>query len=260
MSRPRREHSIEFEPHLQDRLPECDPSELIAEGRIARDEQRSTDRDRVEHSVWDEPALHTELSGEAPEGQITYRRWVEGKIADTSWTTTWLVTLGLILCAGPWGVIGAFFSGAMNDASAVGLVAATIFAPVTEEITKVAAILWVVEKRPYLFKSMVQILLCAAAGGLLFAVIENLLYLNVYIPNASTTLANWRWTVCVGLHVNCSFLAGVGLVRIWDNAVRNRQRPQLGLGMPWIFTAMVGHGLYNFGVSIAEMIGWLELD
>jgi hypothetical protein len=58
--------------------------------------------------------------------------------------------------------------------------------------------------------------------------------------------------------MNCSFVAGVGLARIWDNAVRNQHRPQLWLGLPWIFMAMVAHGVYNGAVVVAESVGWLE--
>jgi RsiW-degrading membrane proteinase PrsW (M82 family) len=141
-----------------------------------------------------------------------------------------------------------------------GLLMLTVIGPVTEEIMKIAAALWVVERRPYLFKSIPQILLCAVAGGLAFAFIENLMYLNVYIPHHTPKLELWRWTVCVGLHSGCSFVAGVGLARIWDNAVRELRRPQLGLGMPWFFTAMVGHGLYNGGVTLAETFDLLKFD
>jgi hypothetical protein len=116
------------------------------------------------------------------------------------------------------------------------------------------------KKRPYLFKSIWQILVAAAAGGLFFGVIENLIYLNIYIRSPTTQLVRWRWLVCTGLHLNCSFVAGVGLARIWDHAMRNRVPPQLGRGMPYFATAMLGHGLYNLTVSLAEVFGWLDFE
>jgi hypothetical protein len=51
----------------------------------------------------------------------------------------------------------------------------------------------------------------------------------------------------------------LGLVRIWDNAIRNQHRPQLALGVPWLVIAMVGHGLYNFLALLAQTTGWLDL-
>ena len=50
----------------------------------------------------------------------------------------------------------------------------------------------------------------------------------------------------------------MGLARIWDNAIRNRHRPRLGLGGPWFAIAMAGHGLYNLSMALAESAGWLD--
>jgi hypothetical protein len=255
MNSPSRDPSVEFEPHLREAAA-SDPSETRAERLLRAEASRGDPDDVVDHTVWEEPTLSTELAGPAADDQVTYSRWLERKIADTSPTKSWLTTLAIVLVAGPWGVIGAIGSG--GGASNLSLVLVTIVGPVTEEITKIAAALWVVEKKPYLFKSLWQIFFCAAAGGAAFAFIENLLYLNVYIPHPSAALTTWRWTVCVAMHVNCSFIAGVGLARIWDNAIRNRHRPQLGLGVPWFVLAMAGHGMYNGLAVLAERMGWLE--
>ncbi|MEN0112165.1 MAG: PrsW family glutamic-type intramembrane protease, partial [Planctomycetota bacterium] len=218
----------------------------------------------VDHSVWDEPSL---VAGQAdggetpPEGALTYRRWLDEGIARTGGVWSWLVTLGVAASAGAWGIIGAFTAASGGgEVTFFGVLGATVLAPVTEEITKVAALLWVVEKRPFWLKSIAQVLLCSAAGGLVFAAIENLIYLNVYHPQGGEAFAQWRWTVCTGLHVNCSVIAGFGLVRIWDKAVRTRTRPELRLGMPMFALAMITHGLYNFGVTVAEAGGWLAFE
>ena len=255
MSGPSRDPSIHEEPHLQGLPPKRDFTEADAGRRIDEEMARETDADKVEHTVWDEPTVAPQIVGEPPADQLTYARWLEQRIAATSSSKSWFVTLLLVLVAGPWGVIGALGGG---GGSSFGLVMLTVIGPVTEEIMKIAAALWVVEKRPYLFKSGIQIMLCAAAGGIAFAFIENLIYLFVYVPDHSFGFAAWRWTVCVGLHLNCSFVAGVGLVRIWGNAIRERHRPILALGVPFFVMAMVGHGLYNAGVIVAESAGWLE--
>jgi hypothetical protein len=256
MKKPSRDQSIEHEPHLQNRAYEPDPSEGRAVGRLHSEQARTTIDDAVEHTVWDEPTLSPELAGSYDESQMTYARWLTERHAGTSATKSWLVTLLVAIVAGPWGVIGAL-TGSGTRGFALAMI--VVIGPVTEEIMKVAAALWVVEKRPYLFKSVWQILLCAVAGGAAFAFIENLMYLYVYLPDHSGKLAAWRWTVCVGLHMNCSFVAGVGLARIWDNAIRNGHGPQLWLGLPWLFMAMVAHGVYNAATIVAEATGWLEL-
>jgi hypothetical protein len=256
MTKRSRDQSIDAEPHLQERPFEADPSETRAEARLHRETTRATDSDAVEHTVWDEVALSGELAGAASDDQLTYARWLQQKQAETSWAKSLLVTLLIVLIAGPWGVIGALTTGGEGT---IQLAMVVFLGPVTEEIMKVAAALWVVEKRPYLFKSLWQILLCAVAGGAAFGFIENLMYLHVYLPKHSATLAAWRWTVCTGLHMSCSFVAGVGLARIWDNAIRERHRPQLWLGLPWFFIAMIAHGTYNAAVILAESMHWLKL-
>jgi hypothetical protein len=256
MSDPDHDPSIEHEPQFRDRPFAPDPSDA-PEAALHAYVDRSPDVD-VEHSVWDEPTLAADLAGGPGPEQVTYARWLDEKVAGASYATSLAVTAALIVLAGPLGIFGALFAAEGGGLSTGGLVAVAIIGPITEEIAKIAGTLWVVEKRPYLFKSMWQILVAAAAGGLFFGVIENLIYLNIYIPNAPSDLARWRWSVCIGLHLNCSFVAGVGLVRIWDHAMRNRVPPQLGRGMPYFATAMLGHGLYNLMVSLAEVFGWLD--
>lgn len=256
MTKPSKDPSIEHEAHLQpDGALDLTPLEapLVA----------NPEGEGVDHTVWDEPSyLSSPLSADIPEGEITFARWLENGIKKITWLESLGFTLLLILAAGPWGILGAIISGSSANGllSWSGVLSAAILAPVTEEITKVAALLWVVEKRPYWFKSIWQILITAIAGGAMFAVIENLVYIYVYVPSGNESFQNWRWTVCTGLHVNCSFLAGVGLARIWDNAIRNRVRPELALGMPFFAMAMVGHGLYNLGVTLAEVFGWLTFE
>jgi hypothetical protein len=248
--------SIESEPHFRDHAFELDPSERAAAAALNRTPLEIGGVE-VEHSVWDEPTLEAVLAGAPAEGQVTYARWLEQKIQETPYETSLLVTAAVAVLAGPWGVVGALWEG--MSAAGAGLLAVVVFGPVSEEIMKIVLALWIVEKRPYLFKSIWQILVAAAAGGLMFAVIENLMYLHVYIPQATPSLARFRWTVCTGLHISCSFVAGVGLARIWDHTMRNRTAPQIGRGMPWFATAMLGHGLYNLTATLGEATGWLDL-
>jgi hypothetical protein len=258
MSDPSRDPRIEYEPHLLGLPAKHDPSEAEADERLQREWDRTTDADHVEHTVWDEPGLSRELSGKTPSGELTYEIWLGKHIQQVSVLDTWLVTLAVILAAGPWGIVGALFTGVAGQGAGQAI-AVTVFGPVTEEITKIALALWIVEKRPYLFSSIPQILLCAGAGGLAFAAIENLVYLNVYVRDHSPAFEAWRWTVCVGLHVGCSLTAGIGIARIWDRSMRLLERPKLALGVPWFVTAMIGHGVYNGSVFIAEAMGWLKL-
>ncbi|HMP06523.1 MAG TPA: PrsW family glutamic-type intramembrane protease [Lacipirellulaceae bacterium] len=258
MSRRRDEDSIEDEPHF--RPPALRPP---APPRPFEDPPPASGSRplEVEHSVWDELALAPELAGAPCDEQVTYARWLEARIAETSYGWSLAVTAAVVLLAGPLGIAGALWEGiAGGGRGAWGLATVVVFGPVAEEIAKVALALWIVEKRPYWFKSIWQIMVAAAAGGLMFGVIENLIYLHIYIPDASPALARFRWTVCTALHLNCSSVAGVGLARVWDHTMRTRTPPQLGRAMPWLAIAMLAHGLYNLGATIATAAGWLTFD
>ena len=264
MAKPNREHGIEHEPHMQPAGHELDPSEIQAEQLLNSERQKESDADRVEHGVWEEPALSPDLAGSPQENQLTYACWLESCIERTTILQSMRTTLLVALAAGPWGILGAVWASLHGfgwqglGSNGIGLMAVLVFGPVTEEVVKVSTAWWVVEKRPYLFQTVPQILFCAACGGFAFAGIENLIYLYVYVPEHTLAFLKFRWTVCVGLHVACSLVAGVGLARIWDNAIRNRQRPKLALGIPWLVIAITGHGLYNLSVSLAELAGWLD--
>jgi hypothetical protein len=257
--KPSHDPSVFCEPHLASSEPPSEPTSIDPPAPIAPEFLPEADVD-VDHSVWDEPMLSPELVGETSADRLTFANWLDTNIARTSWAKSMWVTLGLILVAGPFGILGAFMGGGDAGLAAGGLVAVVIIGPVTEEIVKVALTLWVAERRPYLFKRIWQILLASAAGGLLFGFIENLIYLNVYIPNASAALADFRWSVCLGLHVNCSFIAGVGIARMWNHTMQSRVRPDINMALPWIGIAVAGHGLYNLTVTLLELGGVLNLE
>jgi hypothetical protein len=259
MSKPSNDPSIFHEPHLQAQFEtfDIDPSEAKASAQLARESTAASHHDAADLTVWDEPGLSSELAGTPRETDVTFARWLRENEARTSWPRSLWLTAVVAAVAGPFGILGAIISqvGATTIAAVVAL---AVIAPVTEEMTKIAAALWVAEKRPYWFKSVWQIVLCGLAGGALFGLIENLMYLFVYIPHATPELARWRWTVCMGLHMNCSIVASFGVARIWYHTHRTGNRPNLSLGVPWFVLAMVGHGLYNFSVTVAEVFGWLD--
>jgi len=251
MRKRRADPSVFDEPHLlAGHVP--DPSEAKAERAIARD--RASD-DRVQHSVWDEPGIASELAGGPADDAETYAGWLERGRRATSAGRSWAVTLGLMLAAGPWAVLGAIYGSGVSLSSIIAIVLA---APIVEEVMKSAATLTVLERRPYLFQSPVQILLCCAGAGLAFATLENLLYIYVYIPGgtgapATPGIQAWRWTVCTALHTGCATVTGMGLVRIWRDVWERRARPRLTLGSHYLTTAIAIHAVYNSLALVFEL-------
>ncbi len=241
--------SVWDEPHLRPGRHHPDPSEFTA-ARL-----RPPSRDQlVDHSVWDEPALDPARRRQRPKDALTYRRWLDEKRVETSAGRSWLVTLACVLAAGPLAILGTFAQGASDlTAGWSMLVAVAIIGPLTEEIMKIALPLWVAERRPYLFRSRAQIALCALASGFVFAAIENVLYLHVYVPDPSPGLVAWRWSVCVALHMGCALIAGLGVMRAWSLAEVADARSRLRSATPLVITAVVIHGSYNALAVLVEL-------
>ncbi len=250
MSKPSKDHSIFDEPHIRGEPYQADPSESVVDRKNLGDR---SDVERIEQSVWDEPGISSTLAG-APREDETYAHWFQQRRAETSWLKSWWTVLLISLAAGPWAVIGAFFS-AFQGESMVAFVSLVLFGPMAEEIMKASMALYFVEKRPYLFRSAWQISICLAASGLAFAVIENFLYLHVYIDDPSPELVYWRWTVCVGLHMGCSVIAGLGVIRMWRYTWTNHLKAPVALAASWLAAAVVLHGLYNGLATAFEMFG-----
>jgi RsiW-degrading membrane proteinase PrsW (M82 family) len=191
------------------------------------------------------------MAGQAPRDAPIYGRWLKESRDRTAESTTWIVTVALAILAGPWAVLGAIFG--FQDASS-GLFLVVIFGPVMEEVLKVSAPLIVVERRPSFFSSPAQLLICAFMSGLAFAAIENVLYLEVYIPDPEPGIILWRWTACVALHSGCSLIAGFGIARVWRDVWERLDRPRLQLAAPFVVAAAAIHGIYNASATAWTVI------
>ena len=245
--------SVFNEPHLRGGDFAPDPiderADQILSGRPPSEEEH------VDQSVWDEPGLSPPLAGPTPEDAPTYEDWISRKIDETTMHGSWLTTIGLALAAGPWAVLGALMSS--GGGSTIGVVMLTIIGPLTEEVMKSAAVLWAIERRPYLFQSRLQIFIALACGAFGFAAIENFVYLTIYIPDPSVEIIAWRWTVCVALHVGCTILSAMGLARIWHDSVESRKRPNLTIWFPYLMCAAGVHGTYNgFALIFETFVGF----
>lgn len=158
---------------------------------------------------------------------------------------TWLQYTTLVavaLLGGVAAVLGAI--AAQLSAGLGGAVAAVAVAPPVEEVAKVAPVAALMWFRPQLVpKSKAAVVLTAVVSGLVFAAIENLLYLHVYIPDPSMELIAWRQVFGPAIHGGCSLLAGIGLVRtpIKQLLVRPNR---------WLVAAIVIHAAYNLTMTM----------
>lgn len=253
MTSPEHDPSVDNEPW---RLP-ADETEGTPDEHGPEDLSQPTatpDEDQsLDESVWDEPGRDDALSGARPTSAPNYASWLSRKTRETKLTKTWAMTAGIAAIAGPAALVGTLLNG---SSTYIPILAVVVFGPVMEEVMKSAAALWVVEKRPFWFSSRLQIALCALASGFVFAAIENLMYLHVYVEDASESLARWRWSVCVALHMGCSLIASLGLMRIWSKTYELRRRPDLSDGAPMLTAAVVIHGTYNGCCVAAGLAGF----
>lgn len=198
----------------------------------------------------DEPALRG--SPAAAAGKL--RRYLdiyEQKRREATGGQRLMAVLLALLLSGPFAVAGAFVSQGLGGGQSLGMIIAICaLAPLIEEMLKITGILYLVERKPWLIPHAMVVPLVAVASGLTFGVIENVIYLSIYIPDADPGLRMWRWTVCTTLHGGCSLIAGLGVLRMYRSIHRRTGPPMVSLASPYLITATVVHGLYNLGAMV----------
>lgn len=240
-----KDNSVFSEPHMTEDF-SSKPSDINSEHM----EDSRNIYEKSEQSVFSEN-ITTFSNGEIGENRLNYSHIYEESIQKVTLTRTILITIILALSAGPLAVAGVFMSS--FEYSSFFLLNVVIIGPAMEEALKTGALLMTVEKRPWFFKNGLQIVFIAGAGGLLFGVIENLLYFNFYIENPTSEIIRFRWIVCTSLHVGCSLISGLGIRRVWLSSFNDRSQPRTTLWFPWFVTAFVVHAVYNGSVTLAEV-------
>ncbi len=99
-------------------------------------------------------------------------------------------------------------------------------------------------KAPHLLRSRLYTAFLSALGGLSFAVIENLVYLNIYFPEHTQSMVVARFALALPMHMLGSFIVGFGINQRLAASVKG-EVPLLSGNWKFFITAMVIHGLYN---------------
>lgn len=232
---------VRNEPWLNEGAFKADPSERKAPPAAGGDDELTTRQNSVEY----EPALTGKLE------QPYIGDWIQEQRQRCSLAGNLSVTLLAALIGGPFAVIGAFMAGRQTS---VAILYTVLFAPVIEELLKQSGMIFLLEKKPYRLFSGWQFLLGTFISALIFASIENTLYIWLYArvedSPASADYILFRWTVCTALHLVCSVIASVGLIRLWKRQQTDGRVIDLAGAYPFFATAMILHGLYNLTVSI----------
>ena len=169
----------------------------------------------------------------------------------------WWAFVVVLVLAGPMGLAAALV-GSPGAARSVAFAAigTIVFIPIIEEIAKAAGALYLVENRPWLVPSAATVIVLVALSGLVFALAENWLYLNVYLEDPSEAVIRIRQIGGPLLHTSASLLAGIGVSRVWLTVHHGRtERWAFRPAVPWMVAAMVLHGGYNLSATVLELTG-----
>jgi hypothetical protein len=90
---------------------------------------------------------------------------------------------------------------------------ALLSSPLIEEALKPMGVYLLLLCWPRAIRNCGQAAALSALGGLIFGLIEALLYVTLYNPHAGASFALYRFSVGVPMHVLCSFVMGSGLDR-----------------------------------------------
>lgn len=215
---------------------EPDPAEKKPLKNNAKQDEIASIRD----SAFNEPAITLTTD------ELHLGKWIEQKRSQCSVAGNLSVTFLAAILGGPFAVLGAFMT---QRQSWYGVLYVIVFAPVLEELLKQSGMIYLLEKKPYRVFAGWQFVFSALVSAFIFATIENLMYLNVYINPAALkdpeTFAGFRWTVCTAMHMGCSAIASLGMIRIWKKQLADGKAAELNVAFAYFAIAMAVHGAYN---------------
>ena len=162
--------------------------------------------------------------------------------------TRWRILAPIIaLAGGVFGILGAIYNEIFHGSFLVAFVGA----PIIEEALKPAGVYFLLAKWPRVLRNQLYTAFLASLGGIAFALVENFIYLTIYITEPSPRLILWRYTVCIGVHAICSFVFGLGINQRLLASVKGETR-LLSYGKRFYFTAIILHSLYNIAAVVLE--------
>lgn len=165
--------------------------------------------------------------------------------------------LAVLLAAagGVLGIIGAGF----QESFAFSPLPFLIAAPIIEEIAKPAGVYLAMARWPQTVRNQLFIACLAALGGIVFGLLESLIYVTVYAPDLGRSFFIYRFAVNVPLHGGFSFIAGLGITQglfAWARGERSLPKSSRNMFIAAIFL----HALYNGVAVILSLTGVLDFD
>ncbi|MCK4908507.1 MAG: PrsW family intramembrane metalloprotease [Planctomycetes bacterium] len=162
---------------------------------------------------------------------------------------TFLLAMG----GGLFAILGAF----IKELQLTSGLSLFLIAPAIEEVIKPVGIYYLLNKKISFLYSKLHIVTLAMVSGLVFATLENGVYIFIYfpfIPNVTPGLIMFRLVVCTALHVICSGIVGIGLARQWEDLKSGKKEKfELENSLKYIIAAIAIHATYNTTMYFLEI-------
>ncbi|MBR4165776.1 MAG: PrsW family intramembrane metalloprotease [Lachnospiraceae bacterium] len=142
---------------------------------------------------------------------------------------------------------------------ALGALLSVVLGPFAEETLKQSGAIFQLEKMRGSIRYDWQFFLSGVLGGLVFSVLENLIYQYGYLRNLTpeklASVMAFRWTICTALHILCTVISSMGLRRVWRESLAKERPFRLSEAFPWFAAAATVHGLYNLSMLLLDPFG-----
>ncbi len=182
----------------------------------------------------------------------------ELKINQEKYTySRFLIYIALLFASGIIAVLSVFLS-AFIGFNIEGILGIIIFGPAIEEMAKQFANLILLKKFPSLIQSKLHILFLGGFSGLLFGVIENIIYGTVYLSDLPESeyipLMIFRWFGCTSLHIVCATIASFAIWNAFQQGKNENTFPKIENHMLMIYVAVGIHSAWNCCAVIYGLI------
>lgn len=140
-----------------------------------------------------------------------------------------------------------------------GVFILVVIGPFAEETLKQSGAIFQLEKMRGSIRYSWQFFLSGMLGGLVFGILENLIYQYVYLreltPEKLAAVMWFRWIICTALHTLCPVISSLGLRHAWRKSFEKERPCRISDAFPWFAAAAAVHGLYNLSMLILDPFG-----
>jgi RsiW-degrading membrane proteinase PrsW (M82 family) len=169
----------------------------------------------------------------------------------------YLLAFLMAVFGGALGIIGAIFQEAQTTATY--LLLPFLGAPIVEEALKPAGLYLTLLWCPRALNNQLFTALLCSISGLVFGIIESLVYVTVYVEDPSDGFILYRFTVTLALHAIASFVVGLGINhRILDWAAGRSKLPKSSRN--FYIAGVAIHAIYNTTAVMLSIAGMLDFD